>query len=439
MSTFPIKQEIIDQFKEDLGIKNIAYATIRQIVNLVNKLEQKYQVQFIRTEMGVPGLPANRIGPNAEIKALNEGVASAYPPIEGIATLKTELARFASLFLNIDITPEGCIPTVGSMQGAFVMFLVANRRDANKTKTLFIDPGFPVQKRQLAVLGMTYESFDLYNYRGEKLKDKLEEFLQKGDISTILYSNPNNPSWVCFTEKELKIIGDMANKYDVIILEDLAYFGMDFRENFGKPGLPPYQPTVAHYTTNYVLLFSGSKIFSYAGQRIGALLISDALFHKRYPDLTRLFNTDRFGLTILQEGLYTASAGTSHSAQFGFAAMLKAVNSGEMDFVSEIKTYGDRAKVMKQLFLNNGFHIVYNKDEDRELADGFYFTIAYNNMKGDELLNNLIKYGISAITLDTTGSTRTEGLRICVSQTGEDRFDDLKERLQLFKKAYPTI
>lgn len=47
---------------------------------------------------------------------------------------------------------------------------------------------------------------------------------------------------------------------------------MDFRQDLSTPYQAPFQPSVAHYTDNYVLLISGSKAFSYAGQRIGVSL-----------------------------------------------------------------------------------------------------------------------------------------------------------------------
>ena len=43
-------------------------------------------------------------------------------------------------------------------------------------------------------------------------------------------------------------IGELATQYDVIVLEDLAYFAMDFRQELSKPFQAPYQPSVAHYT-----------------------------------------------------------------------------------------------------------------------------------------------------------------------------------------------
>ncbi len=436
-SSFPIAEKVLEELRGELGIKSLAYCTIRQIVQLVNRLQEISGEPFIRTEMGVPGLKAPQVGVQAEIEALKSGVASVYPPIEGRAELKKELSRFAELFLNLDVSPGSCIPTVGSMQSSFVTFMIANKRDQKKDTTLFIDPGFPVHKRQIAVQGMKYESFDIYNYRGEKLREKLESYLKKGNISTFLYSNPNNPAWICFTEGELKIIGELANKYDVIVMEDLAYFGMDFRHDYGVPGKPPYQPTVAQYSDNYVLLFSSSKIFSYAGQRIGSLLISDALFGKSFPELRAVFNSDRFGTAILQDALYSTTAGTAHSAQIGLAALLKAVNDGIFDFRSYVKEYGERAVIMKKHFLNNGFRLVYDKDEEHDVADGFYFTICYPGMTGEQLLGQLLRFGISAITLDTTGSSRKEGLRICVSHTTRERMDDLEQRLRQFVDVNP--
>ncbi len=436
MEIIPIEADIIEKIRKERKIESLAKTSIREIVQLINSIEEKTGIKFIRMEMGIPGLSAPQIGIEAEINALQKSVASVYPPIEGIKELKTELSNFIKLFLNIEVSPAGCIPTIGSMHGAMAAFMVANQRDKHKNTSLFIDPGFPVNKRQLQILGFNYESFDIYNYRGIKLKSKLEEYLQKGNISIFMYSNPNNPTWICFTEKELEIIGELANKHGVIVIEDLAYFAMDFRKNYGTPGKPPYPPTIANYTDNYVLLFSSSKIFSYAGQRIGAMIIPDNLFNTDFFDLKKNFSTATFGLAIVQDAIYASSAGTAHSAQIGLAAILNAVNSGKYDFVKETKEYGERAKIMKKLFLDNGFSLVYDMDEDRLLADGFYFTISYPNMSGEQLLFELIRYGISAITLDATGSERNEGLRACVSHTRQKNFGVLKERLALFHKHH---
>jgi aspartate/methionine/tyrosine aminotransferase len=432
----PIPREIVDSIIEGSGIREVGKARIRELNKLVNDIQNKSGLKFIRMEMGVPGLEPVSVAVEAEVAALKRGVASKYADIEAIPDLKKEISRFCKLFMNIDASPRSCLATVGSMQGSMASFMVANRNDHTKEGTLFIDPGFPVHKQQCRVLGHDYRSFDVYNYRGRKLREKMESYLKTGKVSSILYSNPNNPSWICFTEEELEIIGGLATKYDAIVIEDLAYIAMDFRKDMSVPGKPPYQPTVSRYTKNYIILISCSKTFSYAGQRIAMMVISDELFIKRYPDLLRYYASDMFGYAMIFGALYCLSAGASHSAQYGIAAILKAVNDGKFNIQDEVREYGERARIMKELFKKYGFYIVYDKDIDAPIADGFYFTIGFPGFTGGELLKELLYYGIGAISLDVTGSERTDGLRACVSQVSRDQFGILEERLKLFRENH---
>ncbi len=384
-------------------------------------------------EMGVPGLPPSSIGIQAEIDALRQGVAQFYPMLEGHKEFKEEGSKFVKNFMDIEIKPEGIVPTVGSMQACYASFMAVTECQKGKDTVLFIDPGFPVQKTQMQVIGKPFESFDVYNYRGDKLRDKLEEHLSKGNIAAILYSNPNNPAWICFTEKELQIIGQLADKYNVIVLEDLAYFAMDFRKDLSKPGVPPFQATVAKYTSNYIVMISGSKLFSYAGQRLGIMCISDALYNRKFENLQQRFGgLGTLGYTLVNRIIYTLSSGTTHSCQYAMSAILKAANEGRINILDGVREYAERAHAMKTLFTQYGFEIVYDKDIDQPIADGFYFTIIYPGMTGAELTKEILYYGISAIPLRDTGSKK-QGLRACVSQTALDRMPALEKRLKAFQ------
>ncbi|MCK9202970.1 MAG: pyridoxal phosphate-dependent aminotransferase [Bacteroidales bacterium] len=436
MKDTPIDYDVVKRHIRQSKIRNVGKASIREIKRLINGIEEETGKRFVRMEMGVPGLAPTEIGVRAEIDALRRGVAAIYPDIEGTPVLKKEAARFAKLFLDIDVNEANCVPTVGSMQGGFAAFLTFSKINKKQDTTLFIDPGFPVHHQQHKVLGLKYETFDVYDYRGEKLREKLESYFSKGNIHSVLYSNPNNPSWICFTPKELAIIGELATKYNVIIIEDLAYFAMDFRKDYSKPGQPPYQPTVAKYTDNYVILISGSKIFSYAGQRIGFMVVSNKLFNTQSDNLLRYYSTDIVGRALIYGTVYALSAGTAHSTQYALAAMLKAVNDGTYDFVKVIREYGEKARIMKKMFLDNGFNIVYDKDEDVPIADGFYFTFAYPGFTGEELLEEMLYYGISAVALNITGSERIEGIRACVSLVQREQFPALEERLRKFNENH---
>lgn len=435
MKNTPVNYQAVEETIQSYGLADFGKATIREVVAIATQLEQQTKTEFIHMEMGVPGLKPAQVGVEAEIKALQNGIASIYPNINGIPEVKREASRFIKAFIDIDIDPEGCVPVTGSMQGTFASFLTAGQCTPGKDTILFIDPGFPVQKQQIKVMGYRYETFDVYECRGEKLRDTLEQFLQKGNIAAMIYSNPNNPAWFCLTDQELQIIGEMANKYDVIVIEDLAYFAMDFRKDLGTPFEAPFQATVARYTDNYILQISGSKAFSYAGQRIGVTAISNKLYHRSYPGLTERYGGGTFGTVYIHRVLYALSSGTSHSAQYALAAMFKSAADGSFKFVEEIKEYGRRAHRLKEIFTKYGFYIVYDHDLDEPIADGFYFTIGYPGMTGSELMKELIYYGVSAISLGTTGSHQ-QGLRACTSFIKDHQYDLLEERLKLFDENH---
>ncbi len=432
----PIDNSALSSVMEQMGISDISDATIRQSGVIAKKLEYALGVEFLHLEMGIPGLPPAQIGIDAECEALRNGVASIYPSMGGVPELKTRASRFLKAFLDIDVAPKGCIPTVGSMQGSFSSFILCSQLDPAKDTVLFIDPGFPVQRNQTNLLNIRSISFDIYEYRGEKLRAKLESFLETGRISAVIYSSPNNPAWFNLTDEELRIIGELVTKYDAIAIEDLAYMCMDFRKPLGKPFEAPFQPSVAKYTDNYIIMMSASKMFSYAGQRIAVLAISDKLYERKYPALEARYKMARLGDALVLGILYAVSSGTSHSAQYALAAMLKAACDGTLDFVKDASEYGRRAAIVKRLFLENGFHVVYSRDGEEEVGGGFFFTVGYRDMTSAELMRDLMLCGMCSISLTLTGS-RQNGVRICVSQLNRpEQFDLLEERLKLFKNEH---
>lgn len=436
-----IPANVIDGYLSEIEISDLNKASIRQIGAVVANAETVTGQEFIHFEMGIPGIAPSSFGVKAQKEALDRGVASKYPSIEGIPELKEQAARFVKAFINTDIDPKHCTPTCGAMQGTFAAFLLCSQIDPKKDTILYIDPGFPVQKMQAQVMGVKYLSFDVADYRAEKLGEKLESILSKGNICCVVFSNPNNPSWMCLNVDEIRTIGELATKYDTIILEDLAYMTMDFRrEGLGIPFKAPYQVSVSHYTDNYIMMISGSKIFSYAGERIAVACISDKLFERSFDALHERYGISRFGGAYAYNMLYAMSSGVTHSAQCAMAAMMKAASDGEYNFREDVREYARRTEKIKAALLRNGFHITYDKDLDETVSDGFFFTFGYrlpdgSDMEGGLLLKKLLYFGISGIVLSSTGSTK-QGIRGCSSNIREDQFPVLEERLRLFNEAH---
>ena len=429
-------EELVEQATRELHVADLANATIGEVLLVAQYLEQKTGIPFIRMDQGSPGLPVNKYGVEAEKQALDRGVGSQYPAAAGVPELKHEASKFVKAFLDVDVSARSCVPTVGSVAGSFGSFIACTQRIEGKNKVLFIDPGFPIQKSQLRIIGAQWVEFDIYHYRGEALRAKLESMLLAGDIAAIVYSNPNNPAWIALEESELQIIGELATQYDVVVMEDLAYFCMDYRKDLSHPYLPPFAPTVARYTDNYILMLSSSKIFSYAGQRMAMLAISDKLYERQYPALAeRYHDSGVFGQTLVASILYMITSGTTASTQYAYAEMMRLSTEGVINFVDDTREYAIRAERMKHIFLQNGFHIVYDRDVTQQVGDGFFFTIGYKSMSGGELLRELLYYGVSSISLSTTGSEQ-QGVRACTSRMREELYDVLQERMAAFNQDH---
>ncbi|MBZ0243169.1 MAG: pyridoxal phosphate-dependent aminotransferase, partial [Bacteroidales bacterium] len=105
MKNTPVPSQIVqDKFKES-GLSSIGGASIREIKRLIDTIEHDSNVEFIRMEMGIPGLPPSKIGTDAQIAALQKGVAAKYPDIQGIPELKQQISSFVKNFMNVVVSP----------------------------------------------------------------------------------------------------------------------------------------------------------------------------------------------------------------------------------------------------------------------------------------------------------------------------------------------
>ena len=425
-------EETIANACRTLNISSAGEATIMDNAKLSAYLERETGIPVIHMELGSPGFAPNSIGIAAEKAALDAGVGSSYPPTDGLPVLKEASSRFVKAFLGIDLPPLYHIPTTGSMLGAFGAFAGASQCFEGRSKILVLEPSFSANKQQMAILGVPWKGVEITDLRAAGLEGALRDELKGGDYAAIVYSNPNNPSWMCITEEELAVIARVAGEAGTIVIEDLAYFCMDLRKDYGKPYSPPYPPTVARYTDNYIMLLSASKIFSYAGQRIGVMCVGPALYHTRFPALAaRYGGSGIFGLTITGSILDQLTSGCTASAQYGVAAMMNSSCEGRLDFVRDVSEYGARASRMKEIFLRHGFTISYERDAQGPVGDGFFFTLSHPGMDSGRLVDELLAYGVSTVSLDKMGSAR-QGVRVCSSRIKGDQFALLDQRMSAF-------
>lgn len=134
-------EDLVNSVAKEMKVADLSNATIGDVLLVASRLEELTGIPFIRMDQGSPGLPANKVGIEAEKKALDRGVGSQYPAAAGVAELKQAASRFVKAFIDVDISPRACLPTTGSVAASFGAFIACTQRIPGKDKVLFIDPG----------------------------------------------------------------------------------------------------------------------------------------------------------------------------------------------------------------------------------------------------------------------------------------------------------
>ena len=266
--------------------------------------------------------------------------------------------------------------------------------------------------------------------------EEIKKHVDNDKIGGILWSSPNNPSWSCLNDLELRQIAEICDANDILAIEDLAYIGMDFRKDYSVPFSKPFIPTVGKFGKNWITLISASKAFSFPGPRCAISVISPHINEKKYSNLKDFCDREQFGHAFSLGGLYVTTSGTSHTAQYALAKMLDAATNNNFNFIEITSEYGRRAEKVKEIFLKYGFEQVYKKDMDEPVGNGFYLTMSYPKYDGNDLMLELLRYGISTITLKSTGSVRHEGLRVCISFIGLEKIPLLEDKLRKFMEDH---
>ena len=110
-------KELVEQVVKEMKVADLRNATIGDVLLVASRLEQLTGIPFIRMDQGSPGLPANKIGIEAEKAALDKGLGAQYPAAAGVQELKDAASRFVKAFINIDISPRACLYTAHSGKG----------------------------------------------------------------------------------------------------------------------------------------------------------------------------------------------------------------------------------------------------------------------------------------------------------------------------------
>ncbi|NLW21757.1 MAG: PLP-dependent aminotransferase family protein [Tissierellia bacterium] len=246
---------------------NIRASEIRELLKLTQKPEV---ISF------AGGMPAPELFPIEEMKKITQKVleekgttALQYGPTEGYLPLREKIVeRMAKL--KVDLTVDNILITSGSQQGL------------DFAAKVFINPGDIIVCESPSYLG-AINAFKAYEPKfievdtdeeGMIMED-LEEVLKNNDNVKFIYVIPDfqNPSGKTWSEERRIKLVELANKYNVAIVEDNPYGELRFEGEF--------LPAVKHYDTEGRVIFLGtfSKIFC-PGLRLGWVAADEEVLSK---------------------------------------------------------------------------------------------------------------------------------------------------------------
>jgi aspartate/methionine/tyrosine aminotransferase len=399
---------------------------IEEYLAIVDDIEHRTGIEFVRLDFGIPGLAPLAPCVAGHTEPLHAGtVPQQYPPAAGIEKLRAACAAFVSRRVGLSVPRSNVFVTCGGTQALHVAQTIAAGLHRERRSAVFLTPTYPPMFSQARMLGLEVRSVELDGLHGTRLLAAIESQLKTGDVASLCWASPNNPTWSVRSDDELKAIAALCARYEVLPIEDLTYLGMH-----GRGAAIERLPSIARYADRCFSVLSASKMLSYAGERVGFLIGNEGLLASASSSLARTSGLESIARTC-SSMVFNLTGGAPHSAQFGVAQALEAINQGKIDLERVLSVYADRARQLKELLLQNGFYLIY-ADGVNHSSDGFYVCFGYPGLTSTELLRRLLMYGVTVLPLPLFGSSRCDGVRACVGRLDERNMALLAKRLNGF-------
>ncbi len=251
------------------------------IEEMVAYLKEPGMISFAGGMPAPETFPIEPFAECAEIIRTEGTTVLQYDNPQGYAPLREFLAAWTSPRMGKKVSPEEILITAGSMQGAhlFTLALLNPGEYALIEEPTFMGVTGSMNNHGVRFIGIPCDHQGL---RVDLLEETVEKGRKEGKIIKCLYTIPNfqNPSGTTLSLERRKKLVELAEKLDIMILEDDPYGYVRFSGE--------HLPTLYSLDTSGRVLYGGSfsKILA-PGVRIG--------WCTGHPDLIRAMNTFKQG------------------------------------------------------------------------------------------------------------------------------------------------
>ena len=188
-----------------------------------------------------------------------------YPITWGAQNFREALAAKQEHFSGLHIDPdEEIVVTCGSTEAMMsAMMTVCNPGD----KVVIFSPFYENYGADTILTGAQPIYVPLKPPSYDFDPDELEAAVKQDGVKALVLCNPSNPSGKVFTEHELRIIADLAVKYDIYVITDEVYEHIIY-----EPHKHIYMATLPGMRERTLMCSSLSKTYSITGWRLGYVI-----------------------------------------------------------------------------------------------------------------------------------------------------------------------
>ncbi|MBI3537353.1 MAG: pyridoxal phosphate-dependent aminotransferase [Chloroflexi bacterium] len=214
---------------------------------------------IVHLEVGEPDFATPQNIVDAGVKALRDGKTK-YTPSAGILELREAIAQHVSATRGVKVTPDMVVVTPGAKP---IMFFSILALVEPGDEVLYPVPGFPIYESMINYCGGTpvpYLLREENNFRFDP-----DEFRAKVSNQTklIILNSPHNPTGGVLEESDLRVVAEMAQKFNVTVFTDEIYWRVLYDGKFvSLLSIPGMQERT-------ILLDGFSKTYSMTGWRLG--------------------------------------------------------------------------------------------------------------------------------------------------------------------------
>jgi len=230
---------------------------IYELVELAKRYDNS-----IYFNVGDPDFDTPAFIKEAAIEAIKNGLTH-YTGSVGLKMLRERIAEYESEYLGSDIKVSNVIITNGgttALSNALLTFVNPGE------EVIVLDPWWPGHPRCVVLANAKMVTLPLDKDENFRINlDTLNERITD-NTKAIIIVNPNNPTGVVFSDKELKGILELAEENNIVVIADEVYDKIVYENSFTSLG------RLASDLSNIVIVRSFSKNYAMTGWRIGYIV-----------------------------------------------------------------------------------------------------------------------------------------------------------------------